>query len=157
MGRIGGYADEGRAGVSEMNKNIEYEIKANAFGRMTGITALGKDAPFSMRSHEERAREWTKWCDTYSDVLDAMLQATDFILDVDGSYVESIEKARRYDMIDDLDPEKFYEATAAGVDRALWRMITNATQMPCTDFYDTIKEAAEKSFSNCVVSVGDDS
>jgi hypothetical protein len=43
-----------------------------------------------------------------------------------------------------MDEDRFYEAVADGVERAMWRMITNATQMPCEDFYDTIKEAAEK-------------
>jgi hypothetical protein len=31
-----------------------------------------------------------------------------------------------------------------GVNDAVWRMITNATQMPCLDFYDTVKEGVAK-------------
>ena len=57
---------------------------------------------------------------------------------------------------DDLDKQEIYNAITEGVDRAMWRMITNATDMPCHDFYDTIKDAAEKAFSSCVVSVEDD-
>jgi len=45
-----------------------------------------------------------------------------------------------------LDPEKVYEAIAEGVERAIWRMITNATDMPCQDFYDTIEKAAKEAF-----------
>jgi hypothetical protein len=46
-----------------------------------------------------------------------------------------------------LDPDKVYRAISQGVYDAIWRMITNATQMPCADFYDTIKEAAREAFS----------
>ena len=54
-----------------------------------------------------------------------------------------------------LEPEKVYEAIAEGVDRAVWRMITSATAMPCQDFYDAIKDAAERAFSKAVVSADD--
>jgi hypothetical protein len=43
----------------------------------------------------------------------------------------------------ELEPAKVYEAIAEGVDRAMWRMITNATDMPCQDFYDTLEKAAK--------------
>ncbi len=46
-----------------------------------------------------------------------------------------------------LDPDKIYHAIGQGVHDAIWDMITNATQMPCADFYDTIKEAAREAFS----------
>lgn len=42
--------------------------------------------------------------------------------------------------------ERIYEAIADGVDRAFWRLFTNATDMPCHDFYDTIRRAAESAF-----------
>jgi len=45
-----------------------------------------------------------------------------------------------------LDPNRIYEAIAEGVDRAIWRMITNATGMPCHDFYLTIEKAAREAF-----------
>ncbi len=45
-----------------------------------------------------------------------------------------------------LEAEKVYEAIAEGVERAIWRMITNATDMPCQDFYDTIHKAAKEAF-----------
>ena len=38
------------------------------------------------------------------------------------------------------DERKFYEAVRQGVHDAVWRMITNATDMPCTDFFDAIQE-----------------
>lgn len=43
-----------------------------------------------------------------------------------------------------LDNDRVYEAIAEGVERAIWRMITNATDMPCHDFYDTVGDAVER-------------
>ncbi len=54
-----------------------------------------------------------------------------------------------------LDPDKVYEAIAEGVDRAIWRMINNATAMPCQDFYDTIEKAAREAFEKVAVRVGE--
>ena len=45
-----------------------------------------------------------------------------------------------------LDPDKVYEAIAEGVDRAIWRMITNETKAPCKDFYLTIAKATREAF-----------
>ena len=33
-----------------------------------------------------------------------------------------------------------YHAIKDGVEAAMWRMITNATDMPCSDFFVTIKQ-----------------
>lgn len=47
-----------------------------------------------------------------------------------------------------LDAERIYEAISEGVYRAMWQVITNATSMPCHDFYYAIKEAAQTAFEN---------
>ncbi len=47
-----------------------------------------------------------------------------------------------------LDPQEIYDAIEHGVHRAIWQMITSGTDMPCADFYDTIKAAATKAFSD---------
>ncbi len=47
-----------------------------------------------------------------------------------------------------LDPQEIYDAIEHGVHRAIWQMIISGTDMPCADFYDTIKEAATKAFSD---------
>ena len=39
----------------------------------------------------------------------------------------------------DRDDDKVYEAIRQGVDSAIWRMITNATNMPCSDFFDAVQ------------------
>ena len=39
-----------------------------------------------------------------------------------------------------------FEAVAEGVDRAITRMITGITQMPSSDFWDTLKTAIETAF-----------
>lgn len=44
----------------------------------------------------------------------------------------------------DLDPEKIYEAIKDGTCLAIWRMITNATDMPCADFFDTVKDGVKE-------------
>lgn len=48
------------------------------------------------------------------------------------------------------DRELIFEAIAEGVDRAMWRMITNGTQMPCNDFFATIKEAVNEAMERVV-------
>ena len=40
----------------------------------------------------------------------------------------------------ELEAEKIYEAIREGTHDAVWRMIRNATDMPCADFFDMIKE-----------------
>lgn len=52
-----------------------------------------------------------------------------------------------------LEPEKVYDAISKGVENAIWRMITNATDMPCADFYDSIQKAATEAFDNVTITV----
>lgn len=40
--------------------------------------------------------------------------------------------------------DEVLEAITEGVDRAVWRMITNATDMPCADFYHHVQKGVEK-------------
>jgi hypothetical protein len=42
------------------------------------------------------------------------------------------------------------DAIRAGVADAMWRMMTDATDAPCADFYDMIKKGVEKGFSNAL-------
>lgn len=39
-----------------------------------------------------------------------------------------------------LSRKDMMEAVSEGVRRAVWQMITNATDMPCADFFDAVKE-----------------
>lgn len=39
-----------------------------------------------------------------------------------------------------ISKEELLDAIREGVHDAVWRMITNATSMPCHDFYDMVKE-----------------
>lgn len=52
-----------------------------------------------------------------------------------GVYRMSGIKLSRADMM---------EAVSEGVRRAMWEMITNATQMPCADFFASITEGVEQ-------------
>ena len=40
-----------------------------------------------------------------------------------------------------------YDAIRQGVNDAFWQMITDATDAPCADFYDTIREAVKEAIS----------
>lgn len=42
--------------------------------------------------------------------------------------------------------DRYYEAIAEGVHRAFWQLFSNASDMPCHDFYDTLKDAAREAF-----------
>ena len=61
-----------------MNANIRFEIKADAFHRMTGLLAPGKDA-WQGPSREERTEAWDKWNTDFSKVIEAMFQAIEYI------------------------------------------------------------------------------
>jgi len=39
-----------------------------------------------------------------------------------------------------IDDDRFYEAIRDGVADAMWRMMTNATDAPCADFYEHVKQ-----------------
>jgi hypothetical protein len=47
----------------------------------------------------------------------------------------------------ELNPEKIYEAIRQGTYDAIWQMINNATDAPCADFFDSIKEGARLAVS----------
>lgn len=40
--------------------------------------------------------------------------------------------------------DQFMEAIRSGVSDGIWRIATNATQMPCADFYEMIKEGVKE-------------
>ena len=46
-----------------------------------------------------------------------------------------------------LDPDKIYEAFTAGVERAIWRMISNGSAMPAQDFFDAVQKGAKEAFA----------
>lgn len=50
----------------------------------------------------------------------------------------------------DDNQDKFYEAVAEGVRRAVWQIATSATDMPCADFFDAIRKGMEDAGSNIV-------
>jgi hypothetical protein len=47
----------------------------------------------------------------------------------------------------DLPHELVCDAIRKGVAEAIWRVATNATDMPCTDFYEAIKDGAAEGIS----------
>ena len=57
-----------------MDANMKFEIKAEAFRRMTGLLAPGKDA-MQGPPLEERMRAWDMWLVKNGKVVDAMLRA----------------------------------------------------------------------------------
>ena len=56
-----------------------------------------------------------------------------------------------------LEPEKVYEAISKGVENAIWKMITNATDAPCEDFYATVEKATKEAFQSAYVNFLKDS
>lgn len=47
--------------------------------------------------------------------------------------------------------DELIAAIRGGVGDAVWRMITSGTDMPCADFYETMRIAAEAAFSKASV------
>lgn len=52
--------------------------------------------------------------------------------------VEIASRGGRFDIPDEL----LYDAVRKGVADAIWRVANNATDMPCSDFYESIKQGA---------------
>ena len=44
----------------------------------------------------------------------------------------------------ELSKDELKEAVTEGVRRAFWDMITNATQAPCADFFDSVKDGVKE-------------
>jgi hypothetical protein len=43
-----------------------------------------------------------------------------------------------------VSPDEFLQAIREGVHDAFWEMITNATGMPCHDFYDAVQQGVKE-------------
>jgi|688.fasta_scaffold1069653_1 hypothetical protein len=43
-----------------------------------------------------------------------------------------------------IDEDRFYEAIREGVADAMWKLMTSATDMPCSDFYDSIQAGVKQ-------------
>jgi hypothetical protein len=65
-----------------MDGLVRFEIKADAFHRMTGMTAPGKDDAYGTHSPRERFDAWVLWIEKYEEVVESIFQATDHILDM---------------------------------------------------------------------------
>ena len=50
-----------------------------------------------------------------------------------------------------IDQETAYRAIFDATCHVLEKNLFGSTMMPCADFYETIKEAAEKAFSNVII------
>lgn len=46
--------------------------------------------------------------------------------------------------VPEVTKQELLDAIRGGVHDAVWQMITNATSMPCRDFFDTVKDGIEK-------------
>lgn len=69
--------------TENMNANTRFEIKAEAFHRMTGMLAPGKDGSCDTvgESFEERIRAWNEWHIENDRIIIAMLNAMEAILE----------------------------------------------------------------------------
>ena len=68
-----------------MDTNELYEVKAEAFRRMTGHMAPGKDAPSASypAPYEERVKAWEQWQNDNGNCIRAMLLAFDSVIESD--------------------------------------------------------------------------
>lgn len=48
-------------------------------------------------------------------------------------------------------PEHFMECVKDGVSSAVWNIATNATDMPCSDFYEMIKQGVKEGMPSEVI------
>lgn len=51
------------------------------------------------------------------------------------------------DILAKIKREDIIRAIETGVENAFWRMITNSTNYPCADFYDSMEKGIEKALS----------
>lgn len=65
-----------------IDSNMVFEVKAEAFRRMTGYMAPGKDAGSrpDMASYEERSAAWESWNQANKDCVIAIIAAMQSVL-----------------------------------------------------------------------------
>ena len=63
-----------------MNDNLRYELTAEAFYRMTGMMAPGKDPGMVVVDDAARNAAWRVWREAYKDCVAAMCDAVDEIM-----------------------------------------------------------------------------
>ena len=77
----------------ESEENVEYnsieafDVRAEAFRRMTGMMAPGKDESATaggMRTYEERCAAFDAWYKQHGDCVRAVMKATEAICQRDG-------------------------------------------------------------------------
>lgn len=106
-----------------MDANLLFEIKAEAFRRMTGQTAPGKDPGMAGQpasSYEERCYMWAEWQATHIDIISALLEAVEELTPnrniptqaIIGSGVPSIEEMffairKNYGLLNEADRNTF--------------------------------------------------
>jgi hypothetical protein len=52
-----------------------------------------------------------------------------------------------------LTKRELQDAIAEGVYRAFWDMITNATTMPCADFYKAVRNGVKEAMSSASINI----
>jgi hypothetical protein len=55
-----------------------------------------------------------------------------------------------------LTKQELQEAITEGVYRAFWDMITNATDMPCADFYAAVQNGVKEAMSSAGINIRSD-
>jgi uncharacterized protein YukE len=61
-----------------MTDNERFELKADAFCRITGYMAPGKDA-WQGPSYQERLKAWEQWNSNNSTIIDAMILSFEYL------------------------------------------------------------------------------
>ena len=70
----------------------------------------------------------------------------------DNTYNDTVEiGGSKMPKLPSVTKQEMLDAIREGVHDAMWRMITNATDAPCKDFYATIGDAVERA----MIKVGD--
>ena len=75
-----------------MNHNEIFEIQADAFNKMTGFTALGKDNLFDVGTTRQRAKRWADWLLDNHQCIEAMLYAFDLHLALNATDEEILQE-----------------------------------------------------------------
>jgi len=64
-----------------MNSNEHFECKAEAFYRMTGLMAPGKDpGRVASNNPEVRYAVWDVWCKAYGEAVNAGIKAVEIVM-----------------------------------------------------------------------------
>jgi len=79
--------------------------------------------------------------EVYDSIIEGVRQA---FPEITHEFLSSAIEDGVSQMLPDMGDGRLQRAITNGIENAMWRMMTNATQMPCADFYEAVTNGIAK-------------